>query len=83
MQILQNGDPVLREIAKEVPLAEIPSPRMKGILKEMRDALATQYDGVALAAPQIGHSLRIFVVAEEAFTHEHGATNDLQFEVCL
>ncbi len=83
MQILQNGDPVLREIAKEVPQSEITSPRMKGILKEMRDALATQYDGVALAAPQIGHSLRIFVVAEEAFTHEHGATKAARLKNAL
>ena len=72
MNIVQNGDPVLRAVAKEVPLADIQTPATKAVLKEMRDALATQYDGVALAAPQIGHSLRIFIVAPEAFTHEQG-----------
>jgi peptide deformylase len=83
MQILQNGDPVLREIAKEVPQAEITSPRISLRTPLMRDALATQYDGVALAAPQIGHGLRIFVVAEEAFTHEHGATKAARLKNAL
>lgn len=32
----------------------------------MKTALAGQDDGVAIAAPQIGHSLRIFVVAQRA-----------------
>jgi peptide deformylase len=65
--IVQNGDPCLRAVAKEVSLEEIGSPAIQKILKDMSKALATQSDGVAIAAPQIGVSLRIFVVAGRVF----------------
>lgn len=66
-KILQQTEPVLRKIAPEVPLGDIPTPKVQTILKEMSQALATQADGVAIAAPQIGYSLRIFVVAGKVF----------------
>ncbi len=66
-KILQKEEKVLRQIAKEVPIAKITTPKIKKILQEMRSALRSQDDGVALAAPQIGYSLRIFVVAKKIF----------------
>jgi len=66
-EIVQNGAPVLRAKAKEVPLPEIGSPKLTKILKDMAGALFSQDDGVALAAPQIGVSLRLFIVAKAAF----------------
>ncbi len=65
--ILQREEKVLRQIAKEVPIGEISSTKIKKILKEMSEALASQSDGVAIAAPQIGHSLRIFLVSGKIF----------------
>jgi len=65
--ILQRDEKVLREIAKEVPIKDIGSLKIKKVLKEMDQALAKQNDGVAIAAPQIGHSLRIFTVAGKIF----------------
>ena len=62
-KILQKEATVLRKHALEVPLEQIKSFRIKTILKEMRDALDSQDDGVAIAAPQIGHSLRIFIIS--------------------
>lgn len=62
--ILQKDAPVLRKKAAEVPLADIKRARIRKVLKDMQAALETQDDGVALAAPQIGHSLRIFLVAK-------------------
>lgn len=61
--ILQKEAPVLREVAEEVPLADISSPRTREIIRQMKEALASQEDGVAIAAPQIGYSLRIFIVS--------------------
>lgn len=66
-KIVQNGDPVLRAQAKDVLIKDIKSPKIKKILSDMRTALATQSDGVAIAAPQIGVSLRIFVVSGKIF----------------
>lgn len=65
--IVQKEDPVLRQKSEEVSLNEISSPKIKKILKEMSDALKSQDDGVAIAAPQIGYSLQIFVVSGKIF----------------
>lgn len=66
-KILQKEEKVLRQKAKEVPVREITAPKIKKILKEMAEALKSQGDGVAIAAPQIGYSLRIFVVSGKIF----------------
>ncbi|MCA9352924.1 peptide deformylase [Patescibacteria group bacterium] len=65
--IIQMGKKVLRNIAEEVPHNEITSVRIQSIIQNMNDVLATQNDGVALAAPQIGESYRIFTVAPFIF----------------
>lgn len=67
-KILQQKEKVLREIAREIPVADIKTKKIQNILKEMSQALLNQDDGVALAAPQIGYSLRIFVVSGKIFS---------------
>jgi peptide deformylase len=69
-KILQKEERVLREVAKEVHLKEIKTPKIKKALKEMSEALASQDDGVAIAAPQIGYSLRIFTVSGKIFAKD-------------
>lgn len=65
--IVQNGDPVLRAVAKTVPVKDISSAKVQKVITSMKEALSSQDDGVAIAAPQIGHSLRIFVVSGKIF----------------
>ena len=66
-KIVQKEDKVLRKIATEIKIHEIKTPKVQKILKEMSAALLSQDDGVAIAAPQIGYSLRIFVVSGKVF----------------
>lgn len=70
---------VLRQIAKEVDLSLIKTKRIQNVLKEMSKALKSQSDGVAIAAPQIGYKLRIFIVSgkifEKDFTREKEIPN--------
>lgn len=61
---------VLRDIAKPVTEDMFGKKELQEILQNMHDSLATQKDGVALAAPQIGVSLRIFVIAPKVFSEE-------------
>lgn len=63
--IIQDGNPVLRREAQEVPLSEIGSAKIQNVIADMKELLKTQDDGVAIAAPQIGESLRIFLVSGE------------------
>jgi len=69
--ILQVQEKILRKKSSEVPVREITKPKIKKILKEMSQALSSQSDGVAIAAPQIGYSLRIFVVSGKIFNTDY------------
>lgn len=64
-EIVQKETPVLRQVAEKVPVAEIKTEKIQKILADMSNALATQDDGVAIAAPQIAIPLRIFVVSRK------------------
>ena len=64
-KILQREAPVLRGKAVNVLPEEVNTPRIKKVLGEMKSALDSQDDGVAIAAPQIGYPLRIFVVSRK------------------
>ncbi len=66
--IVQDGEPVLRAHATPVAEADFGTKKLDIILREMTEALEGEADGVAIAAPQIGISLRIFIVAKSAFT---------------
>ena len=77
-KIVQKQQKVLRKIAKEVHLPDIKKTKIKKVLKEMSQALKSQDDGVAIAAPQIGYSLRIFVVSGKIFAENFGKSKEEQ-----
>lgn len=64
--IIQKEEKILREKAKPVNVKDLGTNAFRTIIAEMKAALASQEDGVAIAAPQIGESLRIFVVSGKA-----------------
>jgi len=69
-----QSDGVLRKVAKEISISKIQTPKIKKILQEMKSALRSQNGGVAIAAPQIGYSIRIFIVSGKIFGAEFGQT---------
>lgn len=77
--IVSEGHPALREVSQEIPLPEITSPKIQSLIVDMKKSLASQDDGIGLAAPQIGVPLRIFIVSKKIFTthgSDHTETND-------
>lgn len=74
-KILQKEEKVLRRTAKEILIKDIKTPKIKNVLKEMSISLKSQGDGVAIAAPQIGYSLRIFVVSGRIFEKDFITTD--------
>lgn len=64
IRIVQDGNPVLRACAQAVPLKDISSAKIQKIISDMKKAMESQKDGVAIAAPQIGVPLRIFIVSD-------------------
>jgi len=73
-EIVQMGKKVLREKAQYIEPSDIGSKKIQNIIEHMHRILKTQNDGVAIAAPQIGESYQIFVVAPfifEEYEQEH------------
>ena len=83
LNILERDNPVLRQIAKPVAKTEIGSTKINAVLKTMSLAMHSQKDGVAIAAPQIGESLQIFMISgsllKEADPKYKGEEKDLIF----
>jgi len=69
-QIVQKDDPVLRKKAQDVSATEFGSKKLDKIISEMKQSLDGEKDGVAIAAPQIGVSKRIFVVSGKILPEE-------------
>ncbi len=62
LEIAQLGQPVLRQVAVDVPLEQLARQPFHELLAEMRETLREQ-QGVGLAAPQVFASLRVFLAA--------------------
>lgn len=77
-KILQKEEKVLRQVVSELNLSEITTPKIKEIIKEMSQALKSQDDGVALAAPQIGYPFSIFIVSGKIFHKDFLAEEGLK-----
>lgn len=70
--IVQKGHEALSSISQPVAPEEISSTRISDIIARMREALYATKDGVAIAAPQIGENVRIFLIHEKAFEDTTG-----------
>lgn len=67
VSILSKGEAVLNKKANLVPQEMFGSKQLAKILTDMQEALLSQDDGIAIAAPQIGVPYRIFLVSEKAY----------------
>lgn len=66
LPIVAFGDPVLKKVAADI------DPEYPGLQKLITDMFDTMYNakGVGLAAPQIGKSIRLFVVDATPFSED-------------
>lgn len=76
--IVSEGHPALRQVSDEIPLSEITSTKIQHVIADMKLALASQDDGIGLAAPQIGIPLRIFIVSKKIFSTHKANGEDIQ-----
>lgn len=63
LKILQAGEPILRQPARELTPEEITSPFIQRLITLMQNTLRDA-PGVGLAAPQIGESLQLAVIED-------------------
>ena len=64
-EIVQDGEKVLREVAEPVPESLFGSKELDTLIADMAEALDAFPEGVALAAPQVGVSWRLFIVRRD------------------
>lgn len=64
-EIVQDGAEVLREKAKPVTEEMFGSAELSQLIADMSEALDRYSEGVAIAAPQIGVSYRVFIVRKD------------------
>lgn len=68
------GDPILRQKAKKIP------PDMEGLNEIIENMWETMYysDGIGLAAPQVGMSIRMFVIDASPYADEESELIDFK-----
>lgn len=60
LKVARMGHPILRQMARRVEKHELKSPAMQHLVDDLIATMG-EYSGVGLAAPQVHHSVRIFV----------------------
>jgi peptide deformylase len=72
LPIVAYGDPVLRKVAKEI---DADYPNLKELIANMRQTMYNA-SGVGIAAPQIGKSIRLFVIDATPFAEDEDLTEE-------
>jgi peptide deformylase len=72
--IVVYGSPILRHIAREI---KVDHPNLKSLVSDMFDTMYKS-DGMGLAAPQIGKSVRLFVVDATSLADEDPSLKDFK-----
>ena len=68
--IPEKDNLALRQIARAIPIKDIGSSRIQNLIAEMKELLSKEEYGVALAAPQLGESIQLFIVSGRALTRD-------------
>src|SRR5689334_9754085 len=76
LNIVQAGDPVLREQAKPLSADEIRSSKIQELIADMKETMRDA-PGVGLAAPQIGISQQLAVIEDRAEYHKDVSAEQL------
>jgi len=76
LDIVQVGDPVLRQPARPLSLEELASDRIQQLVADMRDTMRAA-PGVGLAAPQIGEPLQLVVIEDPPAYHARLSPEEL------
>ena len=77
LPIIAYGDPVLRKVGTEIPPDY---PQLKTLIANMYDTMNAAY-GVGLAAPQVGLSIRLFVVDASPFADDDELSEEEQITI--
>ena len=72
LPIVAYGDPVLRKVGVEI---DADYPKLDKLIADMKETMANAH-GVGLAAPQIGKSIRLFLIDASPFAEDEDLDED-------
>lgn len=66
----EEENPALREKARDIPLPDISASHIQDLIEDMKELLSHEEYGVALAAPQLGEPIKLFIVSGRALARD-------------
>jgi len=72
----QEENPALRKIARAIAIKDIKSKHVRELVDDMKELLSHEEYGVALAAPQLGEPIKLFIVSGRALARDKRNTED-------
>ncbi len=76
LKIITLGHPTLKKVAKEVKIDSIQTDQMQTLIDNMIDTMKDA-GGVGLAAPQVNHSIRLFVMQPSSMKKAEAVINPM------
>lgn len=82
LRILTKENKILRTPAAEIEPRVVSKKTVQELIENMKETLDQTPEGIGLAAPQVGTSLQLFIIAEEAktFNPEHSSREEKRQE---
>ena len=77
LTIVRAGEPVLRQVARNLTTAEIESDQIQSLILDMRETMHGA-PGVGLAAPQVGLPLQLAVIEDKEEYYKSISAEDLR-----
>jgi peptide deformylase len=78
IEILQAGNPILREVSFAIQNTKIKTPEVKKVISLLKNAIKNQADAAAISAVQIGKPIRLFVISKKVFGVDPENPKDLK-----
>ena len=80
--ILKLGNPLLRKMSENISESEVTTKEFKKLIKDMFDTMR-HYDGVGLAAPQIGIAKNLVVIGSGKKNERYPDENEIPDQIII
>ena len=78
VEILQKDNPILRKVSCLVPESDIKSADIQKVISDLKVAMDSQNDAIAISAIQIGKPIRLFVISKKIYEVLGGSLEESQ-----
>lgn len=80
LEILQTGNPVLREVSSVIPATKMKTAEITKIISLLKKTIDNQSDAAAISAVQIGKPVRLFIISKKVFGTDSEDPKDVKIK---